>query len=153
MARFTEDDDRFIREHYGQDMSATKIGRYLGKNKNSVIGRAGRLGLNDPERSPIRKAGNKSTRDLSRPKPSPKPRPAQSAPPIQRATYGKPRRVPVRRMVGGARFGRTRACQWIEGQPSIDDACKCGARAEPGYPYCEPHLRRAYVVRPPRPAT
>lgn len=41
-------------------------------------------------------------------------------------------------------------CQWIEGEPSADDACKCGEPviANPLFrPYCEDHLRRSIGVR------
>lgn len=38
-----------------------------------------------------------------------------------------------------------RTCQWIAGEPSPDDACKCGAPALSGRPYCEAHCKRAYV--------
>jgi hypothetical protein len=41
-----------------------------------------------------------------------------------------------------------RACQWIEGEPTPDDSCKCGAPSAPGQPYCGPHLRRARRVPP-----
>jgi hypothetical protein len=39
----------------------------------------------------------------------------------------------------------TTSCQWIEGEPSEDDACKCGKPAAAGRPYCPPHEARAYV--------
>lgn len=54
-------------------------------------------------------------------------------------------------------------CQWIEGEPSADDGCKCGAPVEPidcaldasltqrqglrSIPYCAAHLARAYIPR------
>ena len=38
-------------------------------------------------------------------------------------------------------------CQWISGEPSADDGCKCGAPVtDPLSPYCADHARRA--VRP-----
>ena len=38
-------------------------------------------------------------------------------------------------------------CQYIAGDPSADDACKCRRPAMPGSPYCEIHaeLYRAHV--------
>jgi len=30
-------------------------------------------------------------------------------------------------------------CQYIEGKPTIDDACKCGEPAQVGSSYCPPH--------------
>ncbi len=38
-----------------------------------------------------------------------------------------------------------RACQFIAGDPSADDACKCRRAAMPGAPYCEVH---AEIRRP-----
>ncbi len=32
-----------------------------------------------------------------------------------------------------------RPCQFIAGDPSADDACKCRRPAMPGSPYCEVH--------------
>jgi len=34
-------------------------------------------------------------------------------------------------------------CQWIAGEPSRDDACKCGAPTAPGSPWCPRHHARA----------
>ncbi len=35
-----------------------------------------------------------------------------------------------------------RTCQWIEGERSRDDRCKCLAPTVPGMSYCPPHLAR-----------
>jgi hypothetical protein len=43
---------------------------------------------------------------------------------------------------------RIRGCQWIEGEPSIDDACMCGAMTQPGSSYCPEHHARAWLARP-----
>ncbi len=59
-----------------------------------------------------------------------------------RATYrggGRPMR--------GAEGVAFRRCQWIAGEPTRDESCKCGAPAIPGSPYCEAHHRRAYLPR------
>jgi len=40
-----------------------------------------------------------------------------------------------------------RRCQWIEGEPSAEDACKCGQPSVEGRPYCSEHTARAYVKR------
>lgn len=42
------------------------------------------------------------------------------------------------------RFDR---CQWIEGEPTADDSCKCGQLARHGSAYCEAHERRT-LLRP-----
>ncbi len=41
-----------------------------------------------------------------------------------------------------------RACQWIAGEPSAQEACKCGRTPAPGSPYCERHRVRALLRRP-----
>ena len=43
------------------------------------------------------------------------------------------------------RTAPVRACQYIAGNPSADDACKCRRPAMPGSPYCEVH---AAICRP-----
>lgn len=40
--------------------------------------------------------------------------------------------------------GGFRTCQWIDGEPSRDDSCKCGKPAATGSSYCDDHLARAY---------
>jgi hypothetical protein len=67
------------------------------------------------------------------------------------AVVGRAHRVSdARRLVGVAirplvEVGRPGLrCQWIEGEPAMDDACKCGAAAKAGTPYCDAHYRRCY---------
>lgn len=46
----------------------------------------------------------------------------------------------------GARFTR---CQWIDGAPTADDGCKCGAPVRPGSSWCETHHARVWLPLPP----
>lgn len=62
--------------------------------------------------------------------------------------------LPLRRhgltrfLVGfGHRFDR---CQWIEGKPGPDDACKCGQATRVGAPYCDSHQARARLRPEPK---
>lgn len=41
-------------------------------------------------------------------------------------------------------------CQWIEGEPSADDRCKCGAPRVAGSAYCPEHYARTVTARQPR---
>lgn len=41
-----------------------------------------------------------------------------------------------------------KTCQWIAGQPTPDDSCKCLASSAPGVSYCPDHAARAYRVLP-----
>lgn len=45
-------------------------------------------------------------------------------------------------------LGHPKECQWIEGEPTCDDSCKCLVATVPGKSYCEEHQKRAYVVKP-----
>jgi len=38
-------------------------------------------------------------------------------------------------------------CQWIAGEPTADDSCKCGETALVGKPYCEAHWNRSFTKR------
>ncbi len=35
-------------------------------------------------------------------------------------------------------------CQFIAGEPSFNDACKCGRKVKPGSPYCPEHHAHCY---------
>lgn len=43
---------------------------------------------------------------------------------------------------------RWKGCQWIEGEPTADDACKCMAPVQRGLPYCPAHAKRCYGYVP-----
>jgi hypothetical protein len=38
-----------------------------------------------------------------------------------------------------------RGCQWIEGEPSGDDSCKCLKPSKTGFDWCEEHFKRVYM--------
>ena len=38
-----------------------------------------------------------------------------------------------------------RQCQWIEGEPSGDDSCKCLRETAPGASWCPPHRTRIFL--------
>ena len=102
MTFYTEQQDATIREMHARGSTFSKIANEIGKSRNSVIGRARRLGLHAPKQE------------------------AKPTPP--RASTGR----------------KGEQCQWIAGDPSPDDSCKCLAPVEPGWPYCPEHLERAY---------
>ena len=56
------------------------------------------------------------------------------------------------RFVVGLRF-RFESCQWIVGEPTGEDACKCGRPISRGGPYCERHEVRAHLRACPGQAT
>ena len=69
-----------------------------------------------------------------RARPAPKPEPTQPKP-VQ------PRRKPV----DIAPIPKRRQCQWIAGEPTPDDSCKCLTETRPASPWCEEHHEQAYV--------
>lgn len=66
---------------------------------------------------------------------------------------GLPRRPsPILRLrpVGPAQVPPLRArriCQWIEGEPTPDDSCKCGMKPLPDSPYCPLHQKKSVIRR------
>ena len=48
--------------------------------------------------------------------------------------------IPLPRRVGP----KGRQCQWIEGEPSADDSCKCRLETIPGKPWCAAHYPRVW---------
>lgn len=113
-------------------ISAGQIARMMGLSKNAIVGKAHRMGL--PGRpSPIRTA-------------APKPRSRPAALSIVRAEKDD-RRAPdyIGERYAAGIGPAPKFCQWIEGEPSADDACKCGARVVLDFSYCADHLFRAYL--------
>ncbi len=107
-------------------VSSTAIGNRLGVTKNAVVGKAKRMGL--PGRpSPIRHGGGEAKRRRR----------------VERRKALNERKEAVEPLETD---WRPRGCQWIEGEPSADDRCKCGKPVVPGASYCEPHLRRTVAA-------
>ena len=160
---FTPEQDAFIRAHYKVDMPCSAIGERMGKSKSSIIGRAARLGLTDAKDSPLGKyrkpkkapansramdspikKGTKPTRahglavqlgaeKRKRDRPSPRDKPDPLAP-VKK----------LKRTIGG---WRPKACQFIEGEPSFDESCKCRKPLLPGSSYCPEHHARCWFGR------
>lgn len=142
--------------------SAAAIGREIGMTKSAVIGKVHRLGL--PGRpSPIkRKAPAKPKLDLSQARNGGgHARRADASMPTD-GDDGTAEEMPVARVgrwpghaptvlgitsFRGGGASRARTCQWIAGDPSADDACKCGKPTAPGSVYCPDHLARAFTPR------
>lgn len=150
---WTHRQDERLRGLWRSGMGCSSIAVLMSKTKNSVIGRAHRLGL-PARRNPI--AGRVSRPRVERqprqfatrlpieepecaeePTPAPEPAIVEEAAPATETEGGpyRPFMLPPGR------------CQWIAGEPSGDDRCKCGRRAVPGLPYCPDHQARAYQRR------
>ena len=120
-----------LTELWGDGVSAGLIAKHMGLTKNAIVGKAHRMEL--PGRpSPINRSGKSTLRR------------APVLPERQghrNSKTGLPKGMTKMFRVGsGARF---RACQWIAGSPSADDACKCGAETGASRLYCSAHEARA----------
>lgn len=152
--RWTEEREKALRTLWSHGAKLEAIGETLGVSRAAVIGKAHRMGL--PARRGASAQRNVPEPRLQAPwpveKPTPRPRPA--------------RRVDTRQPKDGlesagattllrhvAKYAtRTpsshKRCQFIEGEPTADDACKCGAKTLPGSPYCPAHHARCYMAAP-----
>lgn len=162
---FTEAQDAFLRAHYNRDMTTRAIAGELGKGQSAVLHRAKRLGLAKPcgERGanfrkpgkPSRIAKPRGAREALTPKPPAKRQTrrvrrqqAAASEMRLRKKLGMPTySLNVRRLSTAVGQGpRFKACQWIEGEPTADESCKCGEPTVAGRhaPYCHNHMARAY---------
>ncbi len=133
--------------------SASQIGEELGLSKNAVVGKVRRMNL-PPRPSPI-KPGPKQSSPIRRPALD-----TQTRWRVSQAQANADQRIRRERglpllpwaitraflSVVGMKFSR---CQFIAGQPSVDEACKCG-RPTDGGPWCAEHHRRCTVKVQPR---
>jgi GcrA cell cycle regulator len=154
--------------------SFTEIGRALNRPKNAVAGKAHRLGLTNPGRSPIIRATDSKTKRaaaLRTRKRAPKPR-APAGPAIDRVRSPRlpiapspeikvKRGKPEENRMTPAAHPSTRAprpsdaiwhpktCQYPHGEPGTPDFHFCGAPITPdGRAYCDEHYARCYTKRP-----
>ena len=100
--------------------TAKTIAAFLGQpfTRNMVIGKARRMGLPSRQSPIIRFA------------PGEEPVRPKRLPTVKRRRLPK---IPV----------SFKTCQWIDGQPTKDDSCKCGQPATRGA-YCDEHYRQSY---------
>ena len=144
--KYTEAQKTFVREHYGGRMSASEIARRMGLRKNQLVGLANRLGLKRSDRNPVGKTGSRPR------KVGPRRRSARALG-IDDPLAGSDASEATRRaaLKPGGRpphvLSREPRCQFIAGQPTVDDACKCGEPTLPGWPYCAEHRARCYQRR------
>ena len=127
-----------LRELWATSLSAQQIGRKIGRGKDSILGKVHRLGL--PKRaSPIKRNKRREAATMA------KKRAAVFGGAMVR---GQLISAPLRPLtsLGPA----PKHCQWIESEPSANDACKCGAPVLPEFSYCAEHVYRAYLQPTPK---
>ena len=113
-----------LEDLWKQGHPISKIGEMLGVSRNSVAGKAHRMGL--PKRtSPISSAKkenlsgekNNQTSDLD---------------------------IPLKIKLRGVQWSRVKCC-WPEGDPKQNNFKFCGEDIFPGRPYCDKHSLLAYT--------
>jgi len=102
----------------------SKIGEMMGVSRNSVAGKAHRMGL--PKRtSPISSSKKENLNDEP-----------------NNLTSNK--EIPLKIKLRGVQWSRTKCC-WPEGDPKQNDFKFCGQDIFPGRPYCDKHSLLAYT--------
>jgi GcrA cell cycle regulator len=145
-----------------QGHTTAQIGLDMNRTKNAIVGRAHRLvarGLLDPRPSPIRWDESGGPRAPRIP-----PAPRQTLPALSSVAslpLMSPLIVNLARPVVPARFdatprpevvtraakpcGHVMPCCWPIGEPRASGFRFCKHPSEPGRPYCEEHVKIAYV--------
>jgi len=162
---WTEETVARLRAFWEAGIATAEIGRRMGTSKNSVIGKAHRLGL-PPRPSPIRGKGTGSTprppapaRTRSPSQPPPRPVVADSLPPERPPRSPAALRAPPTRAdppppplalaeperPALARPALHQPCCWPIGEPGRPGFRFCDADAMPRKPYCAEHAGTAYV--------
>ena len=102
----------------------SKIGEMLGVSRNSVAGKAHRMGL--PKRtSPI---SSEKKENLS----------------VEKNNETSNINLPLKIKLRSVQWSRTKCC-WPEGDPKQNDFKFCGQDIFPGRPYCDKHSLLAYT--------
>ena len=147
---WTDADDARLRELVAENLSYAAIGQLIGRNKNSCIGRAHRLGIHTRDKKPIsvrkvKKDVAKAVVKLFPPKPAPepvkaapaqdnKPQPRYEQPEASTTALGKPRTL----------MGlKPHHCKFPVGERDGMHLFCCGKR-DGMKPYCVDHSLLAY---------
>lgn len=139
---WTQEDDARLRELVEENLSYAEIGALMGRNKNSCIGRAHRLGIQRETRAThkktVAKAVAKVVEKLFVPKPEPaqdnKPQPRFEQPEASTTAFGVPRTL----------MGlQSHHCRFpVQGEGAATLFC-CGKR-DGMLPYCKDHALLCY---------
>ena len=149
---------RHLRQMWDEGLPTAEIGRRLGQSKNSVIGKAHRIGL--PGRpSPIKYKSEPRPRKPRVPRMRALSLPplaclnGSAPPPASCKVYVQPARikqpeVPMARPTAAKSVfvGPPKPCCWPIGEPGTPDFHFCGEPSKPGKPYCPTHCRQGYIV-------
>ena len=113
-----------LKKLWSEGLSISQIGEALGVSRNSIAGKAHRMGL------------------PKRPSPITAPRVARSKP-VEVATPS--RDLPLRMELRQLEWSRSKCC-WPTGDPRKVGFLFCGDAIVPGKPYCLKHCEQAYTT-------
>ena len=113
-----------LKDLWKQGLPISKIGEILGVSRNSVAGKAHRMGLSK-RTSPI---SSEKKQNVS----------GQNDNEITKKV------IPLKIKLRGVQWSRTKCC-WPEGDPKLNDFKFCGQDIFPGRPYCDKHSLLAYT--------
>ena len=113
-----------LQELWKRGLPISKIGEKLGVSRNSVAGKAHRMGLSK-RTSPI---SSEKKQNLS----------GKNDNEITNKV------IPLKIKLREVQWSRTKCC-WPEGDPKLNDFKFCGQDIFPGRPYCDKHSLLAYT--------
>ena len=114
-----------LKKLWDEGLPITKIGLELGVSRNSIAGKAHRLGL--PKRnSPISKSGEPRKNKIA-------------------SNFETSKELPLKILLREVEWSRNRCC-WPIGDPKLPGFSFCGTSIMPGRPYCEEHSNLAYTA-------
>ena len=114
-----------LKKLWDEGLPITKIGLELGVSRNSIAGKAHRLGL--PKRnSPISKSGEPRKNKIT-------------------SNFETSKELPLKILLREVEWSRNRCC-WPIGDPKLPGFSFCGTSIMPGLPYCEEHSSLAYTT-------
>ena len=113
-----------LEDLWKQGHPISKIGEMLGVSRNSVAGKAHRMGL--PKRnSPISSVKKENL-------------------PVEKNNENSNIEMPLKIKLRSVQWSRTKCC-WPEGDPKQNNFKFCGQDIFPGRPYCDKHSILAYT--------
>jgi GcrA cell cycle regulator len=134
---WSQEEDKILTSMIEDGYTFSEIAPKVGKSRNACIGRAGRLGLQQPEKAHGRNVTRSRVSTAPQRKTSPVAR-KRSWQPIADLTI---RSNPVTLIEL-----KDRHCRWPLGDPRDPDFCFCGGPAGIGEAYCAGHMAMAYTT-------
>ncbi|MAJ15118.1 MAG: global cell cycle regulator GcrA-like protein [SAR116 cluster bacterium] len=112
-----------LQDLWKQGLPISKIGEMLGVSRNSIAGKAHRMGL--PKRNSPISSDDKSSLQ-------------------KRKDEVVDENIPLKIKLRSVQWSRTKCC-WPEGDPKQKNFKFCGKDIYPGRPYCDKHSLLAYT--------